>query len=123
MAKRRTIAVGSATILASLAIATTAQAANVATITLYGTGTGSLATYGCPARAWSSASQDAAGSSAILLPGCKSVSVKIYYTNNKGFAGWSGTTTDPDYAQRTLNGSDELQKSYHTAIANATSAQ
>jgi|GEM_PF-2411371 len=127
MAIRRVLVAGFAAVLVVLGAATVAQAATSKTITLSGAGattvTGSVAVTGCPATGWNNASLDTAATSAGGSNGCSYVSVKIYYTNSHGYAGWTNSNSDSAYAQLTLSGGDELQKSSHTAVAKSTTAQ
>jgi len=116
MARMRLFAGLTLGMVVALVLASTAQAAYMASRTLYGTDSGSISTVQCAADIWSNASLDAAATSEHSGSGCASVSVKIYYYNPAGYAGWSGTVTHPYYAQKALGGSDELQRSYHTAV-------
>lgn len=122
MRTRRKIIIGSATFLAIVATATAAAAANSVSATLYGTDTVTKSTVGCSAGMWATAANDTAATSG-LTAGCSLVTVKIYYTNTRGYAGWTSTKSDPDYVLKGLGSGDELVKSYHTAVARSTGAE
>lgn len=115
MHARRLIMVGAAATVASLVVASSAQAAYVASATLYGTDYSVLSVLECRAVATSDQSIDFAATSEVEGAGCSSVSVKVFYTNGRGYYGWTNTDSDPRRASVQLTGSNALQKSYNTA--------
>jgi len=111
---------GVVTLLAALGLAVVgagAAYAYTATGTLTGSGSGVISTIGCSADTFASAPNDKASTEEHSNNTCTSVTVKIYYTNSAGYAGWSSTVTHPSYAVKQLTGSDELVSSYHTAVS------
>jgi len=115
MAVKRILVIGSASIVASLAIATAAQAAYTATATLYGTDVKVLSVLECKAVATSSQSDDRGATTEAEGYPCSSVSVKVFYQNSSGYYGWSSTDTDLKKAVVVLSGSNQLQNTYNTA--------
>jgi len=94
-----------------------AQAAYVATGTLVGSAVGQISTVGCRAVTIASTSDDQASTHRIEDGGCSELTVKIYYTNPAGYAGWTSTASNTgSVVTKKVYGSDELRKSYHTAI-------
>jgi len=115
MAVKRILTIGAASLFATVVVATTAQAAYTAYTTLYGTSAGQISTIDCRAAVTASTADDSARTIEVEGEKCSSVSVKIFYSNSVGYAGWSNTVTHASKAVKDLSGADQLQRSYHTA--------
>jgi hypothetical protein len=116
MRSNRIIAIGAATFVAVFGIAAAAQAAYVATGTLYGSDSDVISTVDCAAAIISSTADDQAKTIEAEDIACTKVTVKVYYTNSAGYAGWSSTVESSWRAIKTLSGADQLSRSYHTAV-------
>jgi|GEM_PF-2007614 len=115
MATKRILAIATTSVLATMIAATAAQAAYVASVTIYGSGVKTLSVLECKAVAATTTSDDSTTTTEVEGYPCTWVSARAFYTTTDGHAEWTNTVSARSQAVVNVTGTNQLQKSYNTA--------